>query len=125
MLDARTSLFGVKSLVLSAMLLTACGGGMASRGEVPAVYTGPIMSTDAQSGQLVYEQHCNGCHPGGDEGFGPAVAGIGADPGTMRQQIREGSGRMPGFDASEISAEALEQLLAYLVAVRGVSPSTN
>ncbi len=108
-------------------LLGACGadeptdGDVTTGGEAPtADYSGAIASTDIALGQHEYEEHCNGCHPGGNEGYGPAVAGIGWDPARMRRQIREGEDQMPAFGEDKISADELEALLAYLVTTSSV-----
>ncbi len=39
----------------------------------------------------------------------------------MRQQIREGEGRMPAFNASVLPDDQLEALMAYLVSTGGVT----
>ena len=47
--------------------------------------------------------------------------GIGCTAAHMRQQVREGEGRMPAFNASVLSDTQLEALLAYLVSTGGVT----
>jgi mono/diheme cytochrome c family protein len=113
---------GVGVVFLLSSLMVGCGGAPeeaagtepTTGGELTPSYAGPVTSTDVEAGQAVYEQHCNGCHPGGERGYGPAVTGINWDPAQMRHQIREGEGRMPGFGPDQISDESLEALLAYL-----------
>lgn len=115
----------VSALLLLA--LTACGGGDSGGGTTTTNtsggegYEGAVTSTDTALGASTYEQHCNGCHPGGQAGFGPAVSGIGWTPAQMRQQIREGEGRMPGFSTTDIDAATLEALLAHLVSTGAVN----
>jgi mono/diheme cytochrome c family protein len=114
------SLVSALSLLLA---LSACGGGDSGGGGGGTTttntsggegYEGAVTSTDTAAGSAAYEQHCNGCHPGGQSGYGPVVAGIAWSPARMRQQIREGSGRMPGFSATDLDAAGLEALLAHL-----------
>jgi mono/diheme cytochrome c family protein len=117
----------VLALPVVLLMLAACGGDdgggtttttNTSGGEG---YEGAVTSTDTALGSSTFEQHCNGCHPGGQSGYGPAVSGVAWTPARMRQQIREGSGRMPGFSATDIDAAALEALLAHLVTTNAVT----
>jgi mono/diheme cytochrome c family protein len=99
--------------------MSACGGGAVDTrdpGEVAAQYQGPIGSTDVARGQELFASLCMSCHGGS----APALEGIGWEPAAMRQQIREGGGRMPGFSESRLSAEDLEALLAYMATNGGV-----
>lgn len=109
------------------LALAGCGGGDDGGGTTTTTttsggeaYEGPITSTDTALGASAYEQHCNGCHPGGQAGYGPTVSGIGWTAAHMRQQIREGEGRMPGFSATDLDAATLEALLAHLVTTGAV-----
>ncbi|MDQ3704279.1 MAG: cytochrome c [Chloroflexota bacterium] len=98
-------------LVLSALLvpvvLAACdnGGGRGTSG------TGV-----ARSGEVVFQRYCNVCHPGGGLGAGPSL--IRELPGLSDQQVRDvvrhGESRMPGFSDQDISEEELENLLVYI-----------
>jgi mono/diheme cytochrome c family protein len=73
-------------VVLSAVVLTACGGGQAAQPEtkpVPAEYAGktnPLGSDAAvtDAGKEVYELNCVTCH--GDTGAGDGPAGASLDP---------------------------------------------
>ena len=133
----------MRKLTWTALLLAAgCGCGCASSdateeptaatetttvgGEMEAAegpYAGPIAAdADASVGNGVWEQYCNGCHPGGDEGVGPAVNGIAWTPEAMRKQIREGEDRMPAFGPDKISDADLESLLLAMVDMGGVAP---
>ncbi|MDQ5825235.1 MAG: cytochrome c [Chloroflexota bacterium] len=97
-------------LVLSALLipvaLAACdNGGSGNSG------TGV-----ARSGEVVFQRYCNVCHPGGGLGAGPSI--IRELPGLTDQQVRDlvrhGESRMPGFSDREISEEELANLLVYI-----------
>ncbi len=83
----------------------------------------PIGSTDVERGAVVYAEFCEGCHPGGQEGDGPKIAGMSESPSEFRYQVRNGHKDMPAFDESKIPTEDLEALLAYAVTLGVVSPS--
>jgi len=73
----------------------------------------PVGSTDVTAGTEVYAEFCEGCHPGGEEGDGPKIAGEGASPSQMRWKVRSGGDDMPAFGPDKISDADLETLLAY------------
>ena len=78
---------------------------------------GPLSLTEQeQKGELVFMEHCQRCHPGGEAGLGPA---INPAPGFgKRFQIRHGLGAMPSFDETLISDKELDNMLNYLKALR-------
>ena len=98
-------------LVVSALLvpiaLAACDTGGGSGGSGTGV---------ARSGEVVFQRYCNVCHPGGGLGAGPSL--IRALPGLSDQQVRDiirhGESRMPGFSDQEISDAELDNLLVYI-----------
>jgi mono/diheme cytochrome c family protein len=102
---------------VSAVALGACGGASSSTetGDGAAQYAGPIGSSDVARGQEVFQSICAGCHSNG-----PALENLGWDPARVRQQIREGSGRMPPIRDTRVSAEDMEAVLAYLATIGGV-----
>jgi mono/diheme cytochrome c family protein len=73
----------------------------------------PINSTNVAAGTEVYAEFCEGCHPGGEEGDGPKIAGEEASPSQMRWKVRSGGDDMPAFGPDKISDANLESLLAY------------
>jgi mono/diheme cytochrome c family protein len=81
----------------------------------------PIGSTDVASGTEVYAEFCEGCHPGGEEGDGPKIAGAGASPSQLRWQVRSGGDDMPAFGPDKISDADLETLLAYALTISAVA----
>ncbi len=100
--------------------LLGCGGpsgGAREAGEVAAQYQGPIQSTDTARGEEVYNTVCMSCHGAG----APNLEGIGWEAGAMRQQIREGHGRMPAISQSRLSDEDMEALLAYMTTIGAVN----
>jgi len=103
---------------VGALMLVACGGGGDGGDdghEASAQYAGPIGSSDTARGEEVYGSVCNACHSSG-----PALQNIAWEPGRMRHQIREGSGRMPPISTNRVSDEDMEAILAYLVTIGGV-----
>jgi mono/diheme cytochrome c family protein len=73
----------------------------------------PLKSTDVATGEEVYAEFCEGCHPGGEEGDGPKIAGEALPPAKVRWQIRSGLDDMPAFGPDKISDADLEALLAF------------
>ncbi len=115
-------------LVLS---LAACGGGTDTAGGAgtsggeTASYAGPLTSTDVAGGQAVYAASCAGCHTNQPGSYGPNLTTLGHSPESIREVIREGRGRMPGFGAEQIGGEDLEKLLAYLASIGCVAAPAN
>lgn len=73
----------------------------------------PLESKDTATGEVVYAEFCEGCHPGGEEGDGPKISGLSLGPVKVRWQIRSGLDDMPAFGPDKISDSNLEALLAY------------
>ncbi len=99
------------------VVAAGCGGGGGGdaehAGEVAAEYQGPIRSSDTARGEELYNGICMSCHSGG----APALDDIGWEPGALRQQVRQGEGRMPAISESRLSADDLEAILAYMVTI--------
>jgi mono/diheme cytochrome c family protein len=121
--------FTVLTLALG-LGLVACGGGgggseepsggESSGGGENASYAGPITSTDAARGKELFSTHCDDCHPGGEEDVGPSLIATPHTPARIRQQIREGSGKMRPFSEKRLSNEDVEAILAYLASINAV-----
>ena len=110
--------------------LTACGGGGGSAeepsseetsGNESAGYEGAITSTDVAHGKELFATHCDDCHPGGEEDVGPSLIATPHTPARIRQQIREGSGKMRPFPEKRVSNEDMEAILAYLASINAVN----
>lgn len=109
------------SMLLS-LIAIGCGGADRGGETTPSErYEGPIASSDIELGADVYQRSCNGCHPGGERGYGPALANHPHPVAEVRKVVREGQGKMPSFGEEKISHEQLEALLAYLDTIGGVS----
>ncbi|MGB5810666.1 MAG: cytochrome c [Polyangiales bacterium] len=85
------------------------------------VFEYPMVSSDAAAGEQVYVTFCEGCHPNGMEGDGPAIVGEMLTPAQMRWRVRSGEGDMPAFDASKISKTELDDVLAYTATFQAVN----
>jgi len=128
---AKALVFGLVAMGLVAVLANCSKGGptttpeqaAADRAKSLEAYDFPIGSTDIDQGAAVFEEFCEGCHPGGDEGDGPKIAGIAESASQVRFQVRSGGDDMPAFDSSKISDEDLEALVAYTVTLGVVDPS--
>jgi hypothetical protein len=103
-------------IVIAVLLAGGCIGGV-RRGE--PLGRPVILHTPAEAhGQLVYMKNCYRCHQGGEGGLGPALNRPLPDR-LIRTQVRLGLGAMPAFAPQALSDSDLEDLLAYLKAVRG------
>jgi mono/diheme cytochrome c family protein len=108
-----TLLAGVLLPVL--LLAAGCLGGV-RRGE--ALDRPIILQTPAEErGQLIYMKNCYRCHQGGEGGLGPSLYCPLPDA-VIRVQVRHGLEAMPAFPPAMISDHDLDDLLAYLKAVR-------
>lgn len=111
-------------LLLTIALLFASSGGwwFADRlnaGDRPNVSSVLDIEGDAELGATVFANNCASCHGrDGRGGFGPNLRS-----GTFNyrftneriaQQVRQGSGSMPGFEASRISDQDLAGLIAFI-----------
>ena len=114
-------------LVLAPALGLALSCSTARRSEPVAAR--PVALTDARlaRGHLVYMENCQKCHPGGEAGAGPSINNVPLPGLALRTRVRSrafflGVGRMPSFKKNEISPEQLDDLVAYLKALRRADP---
>jgi len=102
--------------------LLACGGGGESEGggdgeessggeQDLSAFEGPITG-DATAGAMVYANNCAGCHDAGAPNL--REHGQHESAAAIRSLIRNGSGRMPAFNESTLSAADLENVMAHL-----------
>ena len=103
-------------LLASMALATACGGGAGGGSTtVSAQYEGPVRSTDTEHGGQVFNTICMACHSG------HPLNDLGWTAGRVRQQVREGSGRMTALSAERLSDDDLEAVIAYMTTIGAVS----
>ena len=104
------------STTLLILALAAAGCHSVRRGE-PIV--GPLQLTpNEQRGKIVFHQRCHQCHPFGEAGLGPALNNKPAPVFLMKTQVRAGLGAMPRFDTHIIPETDLNDLMAYVIALR-------
>jgi mono/diheme cytochrome c family protein len=102
-------------LLFSLLFIFACG--TAKRGE-PTYAPVPTSDPAIAQGEVVFNTHCQACHPGGETGLGPAINDKPVPGFVIRFQIRNGLGAMPAFKKDVISSEELDDLMAYIKAQR-------
>ncbi len=102
------------ALVASAFA-TGCGS---ERRSEPLVGRFAPKSGAETHGERVFFTFCHQCHPGGEAGLGPAINDKPVPGAAIRLQVREGLGAMPAFEATEIPDRDLDDLIAYLSALR-------
>lgn len=106
------------AILLAAGVLVQAGCGSARRSE-PIVAS--VVPADARlaNGRKVFLAHCHACHPHGEAGVGPALNNKPAPGFLIRTQVRRGLGAMPAFPREAIADGDLDDLVAYLKALRG------
>lgn len=135
----RIALLFAAVLVPAVVIVSACGGGTtpAPTAAKPAATTAPAAAKPAATtsastaatpsgaaqgnvaaGQAVFSQNCNGCHPGGDRGNGPALKGRNLSADAIRNKVQNGGGGMPVFPQSQISDQQLTHLVAYVQSLK-------
>jgi mono/diheme cytochrome c family protein len=126
-------------LVLSAVLLAACGGSAAPtvvRQDPPADYAGktnPFAGDQAaiDAGKTLFTQNCESCHGPKGLGDGPAGAALDPHPGNLQNASKDASeaymnwvvneggaaaGRSPSMASYKgvLSQDEIWQILAYV-----------
>jgi mono/diheme cytochrome c family protein len=105
----------IAPLLIAAGLTVGCG--QARRSE-PLM--GPLtLQSDAEQGRTTFMKYCQPCHPGGEAGLGPSLNDKALPTFLKKFQVRQGIGSMPSFSKAEISDQQLDDIMAYLKALRG------
>lgn len=104
----------LSALASAALLLSACSG----RRSEPLRGGLDVSDPKVSHGQIVYMQRCDKCHPGGDAGLGPALNNKPLPGFLIAFQARHGLGAMPPFAEDALSKADLEDVEAYLKALR-------
>jgi mono/diheme cytochrome c family protein len=102
-------------MLLGIFLILGCSS--ARRGE-PVSGPMPIAPSNVAQGQKVFMRNCYQCHPGGEAGLGPTLNNKALPGFLIKFQVRNGFGAMPGFSKDDISPGELDDLVAYLKALR-------
>jgi mono/diheme cytochrome c family protein len=114
------SFFAGTGIVIGALvvvgMIASCG--TARRGEAigrPIVQSTPVL----ERGSVLFDRHCDHCHPGGAAGLGPGIHDKPLPEFLIRMQVRNGFGEMPAFDETDLPEADLDAIIAYLAAARG------
>ena len=110
---------GLATFAFCLLILASLAAGCRSPRRGEALRGSLALNNDQVArGQLVFMERCYYCHPGGEGGLGPSLNDKPLPRFLMKTQVRLGLGTMPSFKSHEISAEELDDLTAYLVALR-------
>jgi mono/diheme cytochrome c family protein len=108
----------VLSALSVAALLAACDNGSPSPAPPNGSSPGAIeeATPGLPRGQAVFARYCNSCHPGGGRGAGPSLIELspGLSDDLIRDSVRKGRNRMPAYNQSVISDDALTDMIAYI-----------
>jgi len=107
----------IRITLIGVLALMAGGCHSIRRGE-PVGRVPEMRSSAIEHGQIVFQQRCYRCHPGGEGGLGPSLNDKPAPVFLMKTQVRRGLGAMPRFTKQEISPEDLDDLMNYVIALR-------
>ncbi len=137
-MERKIGLIFAAVLVAALMGVSACGGGAtptptpvakpaatmapaapaATKPAAPTAAAQPAAVAASQgnptAGKAVFDQYCNGCHPNGNQGTGPALRGRNLSADRIKTQVRNGGGGMPAFSTGQISDQQLNDLVAYV-----------
>ena len=92
--------------------ICACGGSRQS----PPLRTPEKLNAEERAGLDVYMRECNGCHPQGDGGLGPALNDKPVPAVAIEAQVRQGLGAMPSFSEEDLTEAELDALTAFITA---------
>ena len=87
--------------------------------------SGPFRPANQQQarGEVVFSNYCSKCHDGGHSALAPGILPV---PDVLiRFQVRHGLGVMPAFGEDRLSDAQLDDLLAYLDAIRAHPPTVH
>lgn len=105
-------------IAFAAIAVTFSAGCSSTRRDALVARQVNISNRHLEIGQRVFMAECNQCHPGGAAGLGPALNNKPIPAIALRFQVRHGVGAMPRFGHSQISSEALNDLVLYVKALR-------
>ncbi len=100
--------------VLAAWILSGCSG----RRSEPLRGALDISDPKVLNGQTVFMKRCDKCHPGGDAGLGPSLNNKPLPGFMLAFQARHGLGAMPSFADDALPKADLDDVVAYLKALR-------
>lgn len=108
-------LFVRSSLILiAAVIFSSCS----ARKGIPYSEPLALKTQELKNGEVLFNGHCNSCHPGGTSGLGPAINNKPLPKFLIRFQIRHGLGVMPDFEEEVLTDEQVKDIANYLVYLR-------
>ena len=107
-----------RGLLLLACALASVFSACAGRRSEPLRGSLDISDPPVARGQVVFMNKCDKCHPGGDAGLGPSLNNKPLPGFALEFQARHGLGAMPAFSKEELPSGDLEDIVAYLKALR-------
>jgi mono/diheme cytochrome c family protein len=107
-------------IILINLLTSSCG---TARRSEPIMGTMMTRNEHIDHGEMVFINNCQKCHPGGEAGLGPPINNIPIPGFALRFRVRNkafllGLGRMPSFKKHEINRSDMDDLVAYLHALK-------
>lgn len=112
---SNTSCLAAGLIVCLLPVLAGCGS---ARRGAPTQPPFEASEVELRQGRQVFMRFCNGCHPGGAAGLGPALNNKPLPGFAIRFQVRHGLGVMPSFSEEVISDEQLDALTTYIKELR-------
>jgi len=106
------------SAILPSVLLCLLAAGCSARRSEPVAGPFHAAPPEVARGEIVFDEHCSHCHPGGEKGLAPAINNKPLPGFLIKFQVRHGMGAMPAFSDKEIEDEELDALVRYLKALR-------
>ncbi|HEX8520607.1 MAG TPA: cytochrome c [Tepidisphaeraceae bacterium] len=108
----------MKYFLTFTILCITVGCGSARREQPLGARNPALDDPKLAQGKILFDQNCYQCHPGGATGLGPALNNKPAPAAAIKTQVRAGLGAMPKFTKEELSDDQLDQLVAYVKALR-------
>ena len=102
----------------TAMALAASAAACGSRRAAPLTGSVPVDDQQVENGRSVFMQNCYSCHPGGEAGVGPSLNDDVRPKFVQKFKVRHSLGKMPSFSKKQLGEQELDDLMAYLAALR-------
>jgi len=106
--------------ILVALVLASCGAEQRIEPEAPEVIPA---TRDETRGKHLFQKYCYQCHPGGNQGLGPALDDKPIAEAAIRTQIRTGVGSMPSFGEDWLSDDQVAEIAEYVTTLHKASPA--
>jgi mono/diheme cytochrome c family protein len=108
----KSRVLNVVAFLLSAFITPAGLAACANQTPTPVIATTPTAT--GSSGGMVFARYCNVCHPGGGKGAGPSLLNLSMTASQMKDLVRHGKARMPGYGSNVITDDDLNALIEFV-----------